>query len=144
LTGPDISSIQLQTPFASIVDDIAQHALNYREPDVQQDFFGKPADFRVRVVIDFTQTYPPPDATSMQLNDFWNNFQVQLMQAGEVPARSVRGTPILSDQTMSGYIGAIIVADYDADKIQSGPATVVVTGPDGTNVESDFDLGTLR
>jgi hypothetical protein len=142
--GPDISSIQIQTPFASVVNDIAQHDLNYHAPDAQKDFYGRPGDFRVRVVIDFTQTYPPNDTTAMQLGDFWNNFQVHLMQGGEIPTRSVRGTPILSDQTASGYIGAIIVADYDPAKIQSGPATVVVTGPDGARVESAFDLSRLR
>jgi hypothetical protein len=144
LAGPDISSIQIQTPFACVVDDIAQHSLNYRAPDAQQDFLGKPSDFRVRVVIDFTQTYPPNNTTAMQLGDFWNNFEVHLIQGAEIPTRSVKGTPILSDQTASGYIGAIIVADYDAAKIQSGPATVVVTGPDGAKVESAFDLGSLR
>jgi hypothetical protein len=144
VTGPNISSIVLETPFASVVQDIALHSLNERAPDVQQQFLGKPATFRIQVQIDFTQTYPKSGATAMQLDDFWNNFDVHLKQGTEIPARSVRGTPILSDQTASGYIGARIVANYDAAKIESGPATVVVTGPDGARAESMFDLGSLR
>jgi hypothetical protein len=143
--GPSISSIQIQTPFASVVQDIASNALNYREPDVQEDFFGKPADFRVRVNVAFTATYPPSTTSAMELGDFWNDFTIHLMQSGtEISSRSVKGLPIYSDNTISGYIGAIVVADYDARKIGSGPITVVVTGPDDARVESDFDLDSLR
>ena len=144
-TGPNISDIQIETPFASVVQDIATRSLNYRAPDAVQDFYGKPGVFRVRTVIDFTPTYPAPATTAMQLGSFWNDFDVHLWVGGsEVQPRSVSGTPIWSDLTVSGYIGAIVTADYDPDKVQSGPVTVVVTGPDGARAESDFDLDNLR
>jgi hypothetical protein len=144
-SGPSISSIQIETPFASTVEDIAMNSLNYREPDVQQDFFGKPADFRVQVQIAFTATYPPSTTTSMQLGNFWDDFTIHLMQSGnEIGSRSVKGIPLYSDRTISGYIGATLVADYDARRIDSGPVTVVVTGPDDARVESEFDLANLR
>jgi hypothetical protein len=142
--GPNIASIEIETPFAGVVDQIATHDLNYRAPDAQQDFLGKPTSFRVVVQIYFTQTYPAPATTAMQLGRFWDDFQIHLMQGGEIQARSEGGSPIYSDQTISGYIGAMVAADYDVDKIQSGPVTVSVTGPDGSKAESDFDLSNLR
>jgi hypothetical protein len=142
--GPAIASIQIQTPFAAVVQDIADRSLNVRAPDAVKQYYGKPAQFRVRVVIDFTATYPPSASTSMQLGSFWNKFHVHLRQGEEIPSRSVQGKPILSTETPSGYIGAIIVANYDPNKIESGPATIVVTGPDDARAETTFDLGALR
>lgn len=143
-SGPAISSIQVQTPFAAVVQDIADRSLNVRAPDAVKEYYGKPARFRVRVVIDFTATYPPSASTSMQLGSFWNKFHVHLKQGEEIPSRSVQGKPISSTQTPSGYIGAIVVANYDPGKIESGPATVIVTGPDDARVETTFDLSALR
>ena len=143
-SGPAISSIQVQTPFAAVVQDIADRSLNVRAPDAVKEYYGKPARFRVRVVIDFTATYPPSASTSMQLGSFWNKFHVHLSQGEEIPSRSVQGRPISSTVTPSGYIGAIVVANYDPGKIESGPATVIVTGPDGARAETTFDLSALR
>ncbi|HTZ74741.1 MAG TPA: hypothetical protein VMB47_12530 [Candidatus Aquilonibacter sp.] len=142
--GPNISSVELETPFANVVQQISDHSLNMRAPDAVQDFYGKPVAFQVRVVVDFTPTYPAPATTAMQLGDFWNDFEIHLTQGSEISPIGVHGTPILSDLTMSGYIGAVVVADYNPAEIQSGPATVVVTGPDGARAETSFDLSDLR
>lgn len=143
-SGPAIASIQIQTPFAAIVQDITQRSLNVRAPDAVKEYYGKPAQFRVRVIIDFTATYPPSASTSMQLGSFWKKFHVHLRQGKEIPSRSVQGKPILSTETPGGFIGATIVANYDPGKIESGPATVVVTGPDDARAKATFDLSTLR
>lgn len=143
-TGPAISSIQIETPFAAVVQDISDHSLNVRAPDAVKQFYGKPSHFRVRVSIAFTQSYPPSATTSMQLGNFWDKFHVRLSQGDEIVSLSQTGQPIASDQTPSGYSGAIVVASYDPNKIHSGPATVVVTGPDDARVEASFDLNALR
>lgn len=144
-TGPAISSIQIETPFAAVVQDISDHSLNVRAPDAVKQFYGKPSHFRVRVSIAFTQSYPPSASTSMQLGSFWNDFHIHLSQGGEkISSLSHNGKPIYGDQTPSGYIGATLVASYDPNKIHSGPATVVVTGPDDARVEASFDLNALR
>lgn len=143
-TGPNIALISLQTPFAAVVQDIAVHSLNLRAPDAEQDFYGRPAQFRVTAQIYFTPTYPAGITIANQLDSFWNDFHIRVNQGGEVPSLSERGEPIFSDQTTSGYIGATIVADYDVDKIQSGPITVEVAGPDGSHGETSFDLSSLR
>ncbi|HEY6467447.1 MAG TPA: hypothetical protein VIY69_15715, partial [Candidatus Acidoferrales bacterium] len=143
-SGPAISSIEIETPFAAVAQDIADNSLNIRAPDAVKRFYGKPAHFRVRVEIAFTQTYPPSASTSMQLGSFWDKFHVRLNQGDEIASISQTGRPIASDQTPSGYIGAIVVASYDPNKIHSGPATVVVTGPDDARAEASFDLNALR
>ena len=143
--GPAISSIEIETPFAAVAQDIADNSLNIHAPDAVKQFYGKPGHFRVRVEIAFTQTYPPSASTSMQLGNFWNNFHVHLSQDGEkISSLSQDGKPIYGDQTPSGYIGATVVASYDPNKIHSGPATVVVTGPDDARAEASFDLNALR
>jgi hypothetical protein len=136
--------ISLQTPFAATVQDMALHGLNLRAPDAQEDFYGKPAQFRVMTQIYFTPTYPSGIATPGELDHFWNDFHIRMTQGGEVASLSERGEPILNDQTTSGYIGATVVADYDAEKIESGPVTVEVSGPDGAHGETTFDLSGLR
>jgi hypothetical protein len=142
--GPQIATIEIETPFASVVDEIALHGPNLRAPDVQQKYFGKPIQFRVRVQMSFTATYPSAPFNTAQLGKFWNDFHIRLKQGTEIPAISQVGTPLYSDRNPSGYYGASIVADYSADKVQSGPATVVVTGPDDARTETMFDLASLR
>ncbi len=45
-------------------------------PDAEQDYLGKPGEFRVHVEIYFTDTYPKPTDTAGSLGDFWSDFQV--------------------------------------------------------------------
>jgi len=144
-TGPNVASIAVQTPFGCVVDKVSQMSLSYHAPDAEQDFLGKPGCFRVRVEIYFTETYPDPKATAAALGEFWRNFKLHLKQSAEIQPRSVLGQPIYSDQTISGYIGAEIVAEYDVKKIDPGTSTTVsVNTPDGQDVETTFDLANLR
>jgi hypothetical protein len=141
-SGPDIASVELETPFARVVDDIALNKLNYHAPDAQQDYYGKPAQFLIRVQVYFTPTWPA--AGPAQLAHFWNDFHIHLKQAKEIASQSETGTPIYNDQAFTGYTGATIAATYDAGKIRTGPATVEVTGPEGVRAETSFDLDSLR
>jgi hypothetical protein len=71
--------------------------------------------------------------------------KVRLTQKKEIAPRSIHGNAIYSDQTISGYIGAIILVDYDIKRIDQGtPANIKVIAPDGQEVATDFDLGPLR
>lgn len=144
-TGPDVGAIEVETPFTCIVEAMTHKPMGYHAPDAEQDFLGKPGCFKVRVQIYFTSTYPDAKATSVTLGDFWRDFQIHLKQKKEIESRSVQGMPIYSDETISGYIGADILVDYDEKKIDPGsPATVKVVTPDGQEVEATFDLGSLR
>ena len=144
-SGPDVALIEVETPFACLVDAIAKAPMNYFAQDAEKDYLGKPGKFRVHVEIYFTPTYPKPDDTAASLGNFWRDFTIHLKQDAEVPPLSVHGQPIYSDQTISGYIGAIIEAEYNVKKIDPGGFTTVeVDMPDGQQVETTFQLNTLR
>src|SRR5580700_7535205 len=53
-TGPNIDAIEVETPFACVVDAVTQKSLGYHAPDAEHDFLGKPGCFHVRVRIYFT------------------------------------------------------------------------------------------
>jgi len=144
-TGANVSLIGVQTPFACIVDDITRGPMNYTAQDAEQDYLGKPGEFRVHVEIYFTATYPRATDTAIALGEFWRDFKVHLKQSKEVSPRAVHGQPIYSDETISGYIGATIDVDYDVKEIDPGAITTIeVDTPDEQKVETDFALNNLR
>jgi hypothetical protein len=69
-SGPNVGSIEVETPFACVVDAVAHAPLGYHAPDAEHDFLGKPGCFRVRVEIYFTPTYPTVPATTRLRGDF--------------------------------------------------------------------------
>jgi hypothetical protein len=144
-TGADVGLIEVETPFACVVDSMAQAPSTYHAPDAVQDYLGKPGQFRVHVEIYFTDTYPKPTDTAATLGNFWEDFHVHLKQGAEIKPRAVHGEPIYNDQTISGYIGANIDLDYDVKKIDSGGLTTIdVETPDGQDVQTTFSLNNLR
>jgi hypothetical protein len=148
-TGPYVSMIQLETPFAVIVERTAQ-ALNYNAPDAAAEFEGKPAVFLLHVQIDLTDSYGPlisagAHATRLRSGDFWHEFTIRLIQDKEIRAQKIHGTPNYHYGTSGGALsGAEVDLEYDAAKIKSAPATVEVIAPDGQDLKATFDLGTLR
>lgn len=144
-TGPQVGLIQVETPFTFIADKVASANSNYHAQEAEQEFLGKPGHFRVHVEIYFTATYPGANDTAASLGKFWEDFTVHLKQKAEIPALRVFGQPIYSDQTISGYMGAMIDVDYNVKKIDPGAAaTIEVDTPDGQQVKTTFDLARLR
>lgn len=144
-SGPNVALIEVETPFACLVDAIAQTPLSYHAQDAEKDYLGKPGQFRVHVEIFFTATYPKATDTAFTLGNFWQDFKVRLRQDAEIPSRSIHGQPIYDDDTLSGYSGATIDVDYDVAKIDNaGISTVEVDTPDGQQVETTFSLNSLR
>jgi hypothetical protein len=145
-TGADVALIEVETPFACLVEAIARTPMTYHAPDAQQDYLGKLGQFRVHAEIYFTATYPKATDTAASLGEFWRDFQVHLKQDAEIQPLSVHGKPIHNHHTIGGgYVGAIIDGDYDVAKIDSGaPTTIEVDTPDGQQVETTFLLNTLR
>src|SRR5271170_1594575 len=144
-SGANVGLIEVETPFGFLVNALTQTPMDYHAADAEKDYLGKPGQFRVHVEIYFTDTYPKPTDTAGTLGEFWNDFHVHLKQDSEVHARSVHGAPIYSDETISGYEGALIDVDYDVNKLDSGALTTIqVDTPDGQEVETTFSLNELR
>ena len=143
--GPQIASIELETPFACVVDQIARNSANFHEPDAQEEFVGRPGEFKVQTVVLLTATWPSAKNGVPIGGGYLKNIDVHLKQGDvEVSPRSVIRTPIYREHATTGYVGVIVTASYEADKIKSGPITVTVTAPDNARMESEFDLDTLR
>ncbi len=144
-SGPQVGLIEVETPFACLVDEIAQKPLNYYAQDAEKDYLGKPGKFRVHVEIYFTPTYPKATDTAARLGNFWEAFHVNLKHRADVQPITVHGQTIYNDETISGYIGATIDTDYNVKKIDAGDITTVeVDTPDGQQVETTFELNELR
>ncbi len=95
-SGPQISLIEIETPFVLIADQISRTGLTYHAPDAVQDYLGKPEQLHVHVEIAFTATYPPRNTDVANL-PFWDDFKVHLKQKSEVPPSKVIGRPIFLD-----------------------------------------------
>jgi hypothetical protein len=148
--GPHIAEIQLQTPFAQIVQR-AREVTNYTAQDATQEFLDKPAVLRLVVKIYFTPSYnailgSKDGKTLVRTDDFWREFKIRLAQGSEIDADVVRGEAIYatSGKGMRRLRGAEVEADYTAAKVGSGPTHIEVVSPDGAQVKTTFDLSTLR
>lgn len=96
-TGPEIAMIQLETPFARIVEH-SEHAVSYNAPDVVQDFYQHPPEFRLRVQIYFTPSYGAIASSAnskvvFRPDDFWRDFKIELIQGTERIRASRAGGP---------------------------------------------------
>lgn len=151
-TGVYVEMIQLETPFAVVVEHTAQQ-LNYYAPDAAQEFEGKPGIFRVHVEIVLTESYGPmlpsmSGGTRLRSGDFWRDFKIRLIQGKEIHARTIHGNPVYvaggTDSSGAALAGANVDLEYDAAKIKSDDATVEVITPDGQDVKADFNIAALR
>jgi hypothetical protein len=146
--GPYVAMIQLETPYAQIVEH-ARQAINYNAPDAVQEFLGKPGVFRLRVQIYFTPSYAAvvesKHGTPMvRAHDFWRDFKITLVQGTEIHAERVGGHALYGNGT-GRRIGAQVQLDYKGTAIRSGPAKAEVLSPEGEEIETySFDLATLR
>lgn len=145
--GPYIETIELDTPYAGVVQR-ARSTPNYYTPDAVEEFLGKPGIFRARVSIYLTPTYSrlttsrngEPQSLSP---DFWRDFKIELSQAGKsVEPDSIEGEPIYG--AWNELVGAGVELDYRAEKIASASAVITVTPPEGAKAEADFDLARLK
>jgi hypothetical protein len=150
-TGPNVAMIQLETPYAEIVEH-AENAVNYDATDAVQEFVGKPAEFRLRVQIYFTPSYNAivesgRGKTVLRSDDFWRAFKIKLIQGTEIHPERVTGHVLYGNGGGNGrgkWIGAEVQLCYPASAIRSALANVEVLGPEGHETRTSFDLASLR
>lgn len=151
-SGPYISLIRVETPFAFVVERTERSIPQLLAPDAQQAFYGKPMALRVHVRIDLTPSYgwqipSPSGGVRLRSPDFWRKFSVELIQGRPIRPVARFGRPDYSFATKgssSVLTGADIELEYNPQDVRSAPATVVVTAPDGRQVAATFDLRNLR
>lgn len=148
-TGPWISDVIIATPYAQVVE-IGQSDQN---PDSQQaeiDLAKKSFPLIVRVGINFTGTYPSlptdPPAPRVPIPDFEKDFKVRASQRGKKIEKSSLKTILLDSGDGDGQItGAVLELTYRIEDIDpSEDLTIKVITPDDQDVETTFDLNSLK
>jgi hypothetical protein len=132
-TGPYVATIEFETPYIAVAEQIAQNAPNYHAPDSEQDFLGKPVNCHVVV-----QVYFP-------YNEY-DNFTVQLTQNGKnIQSLSKHGTFLYTVEGEPWPAGIQMDAQYAASDIDPDrPAKVQVRVENGPTVQATFDLSQLN
>ncbi len=131
--GPWVATIEFETPFIAVADQIAHNPANYHAPDAAENFLGKPANCHVLVQVDFPYNQ-------------YNTFTVELTQDGkEIESQSKHGTFLYTDLETPAPAGIQMDVEYQAEKIDPDePARVLVTVENGPTVHATFDLSQLR
>jgi hypothetical protein len=160
-TGPHVSTVQVFTPFAQVVEFSRQHSLGYSAQQAELDYRERSDAIEVIVYVRLTPTYgaviPQPArkgsrsgesvAYWLRSPDFWQDFRFQVAQRDSIlEPRHLSGAPTYApgSEGSSCLIGATIALEFAAEDVASDDATVVVDTPDGQHVIANFDLSKLR
>jgi len=139
--GPDISQIELRTPYAQIVQISQQHPNGYSAQQAATDYHRRGDYLQVRVQVMFTPT------SAGGGEDYWRRVSVGLVQKRHMAAQSVTGSPIYAtdrDGDSAWIIGANVLVVFAAAPVDSGSVQVEAIAPGGSAVHATFDLGGLR
>lgn len=149
-TGPWVSDIIIETPYAQVVD-LGQSDQN---PDTQQAEIDLPKQsfaLIVRIGINFTDTYPSvptdPPAARVIIPDFEKDFKVRMSQKDKkIQPSSLKTILLDSGNYGNGQItGAVLELTYKNEDLDSSEdLTIKVLTPDNQDVETTFDLNSLK
>lgn len=149
-TGPWVSDMIVETPYAQVVD-IGRADQN---PDSQQAEIDLPKrifPFIVRIGINFTDTYPSPPtnppAPRVSIPDFEKQFKIRMSQKGKRIEPSALKTILLdSGDYGNGQItGAVLELTYKNGDIDPSEDLIIkVLTPDDQDVETIFSLNSLK
>jgi hypothetical protein len=158
-SGPWISTAELFTPYAEIVELSRQRSFNYSAQAAAKDYRQHGNIVRVTVTVEFTSSYGflmeqdvkqrsgPTKGFALRSPEFWKDFTYRLFDGDAVvEPLDLQGHPTFrSDDNSSVMTGATVVLLYNAEEISSSADTaVVVDTPDGQQVVATFDLASLR
>jgi hypothetical protein len=150
--GPHVADIMVETPYAQVVD----RGQSDRNPDSQQaeiDLANNKFAFLVRVGVDTTDTYPGPPPSNPTAHhfpppDFDRDFDIQVFQRDKKIEATGSHVELLYSESVANVYqisGAIIELKFDIDKVDPDQElTVKVHTLDDQNIETDFDLGSLK
>ena len=157
---PDITQIEVLTPFAQVVDLSRRNATSSYTEEQAADDYRRHGD---KIVVHITLMLPAayvsakrnPETSSngaknapLAPENFWQNFRFSLKQGDKVVAtRSISNRPVYSTATKdtpSVLDGAVVWLEYDAKDVASEPATIEVLTPESKTISTMFDLKSLR
>ncbi len=147
-TGPDVASIEFQTPYEQVALRARDNVWsNYFPPDAEQDYESHPSEVIVRILIYETQTFYF-SATDAQPDTAGFTFRISQDNHGIDYAKvTVEGTlPVGAGSNGSGaFDGMDIQLHFNAAQFKSDdPVTVEVLASNGQTYSSTFDLTQLK
>lgn len=154
-TGPYIAEMEVQTPFAQVVESSREHSIGYSPMQAEQDYKKAPGTLQVRIQILFTPSFaigspiqPPPACQGVQrmnsVLDCFHDFEFRLSQSRAIqPIRSY-GVPIYSGGDSAVLTGGDVWFTLRAAEVASAPLRVAVSTPHSREVAATFDLAALR
>lgn len=145
---PPGSFITISTPYLQIAEH-SRDTANYHAQDAGEEFFEKPAQFRV-----FLDAYYKPvkqagsEAAKADTSDSLRGLRIKLIQhKKEIAWRVVEiwpDYPFHDAQTGAERDGEHVELACDAAKIDSSLLTIKIELPDGQHFEAEFDLAEIK
>ncbi len=140
--GIHIERVEVRTPFKEMVDRARRAADGYSPVTAEAEYKKQPPALLVEVTLKLTPSFPahtpytlPIHIGSILVRDanFWQDFDVHLVQRGDIEPRARSGRPLQSCDVSGAcwLVGAVVTYEFDVDQVASRPATVVVLSPDG-------------
>lgn len=152
--GVHVVDVRLATPFKEMVDRARRAPDGYNPLKAEKSYREVPPAVVVEITISLTATYPAHTPYTIPAFDpiafrdpgFWQEFEIHLVQRGEIAPATHRGRATYSCDIDGGcwLSGAVITLTYDPERVESDRTRVYIFTPDGQEVEAEFDLGKLR
>jgi hypothetical protein len=154
-SGPYVQSISIETPYKQVATAGATRAIDYHAQEAEQDFAGQALPLLVRVQVKFTSDYPTyPERTkraavsTMQpVPNYAHDFNIRVTQGG-MPIRPIGKRLYVSRSDRAhnvyGIEGILIEKEYNAARFDASEVMVEVVAPGDQDIQTTFDLGSLR
>ena len=152
--GVHIASIEISTPFKQVADRARRAPDGYSPMQAESEYRHLPPRLAVEVTLLLTPSFPAHTPYTIPTYgpiyfrdpDFWRQFDIKLLQQGEVAPVARRGLPLYNCSFEGGcwLTGAVVTVEFDPDQVASRAARIAVQSPDGQRVEAEFDLARLR
>ncbi len=149
---PPVSTITIDTPYLQVAEHARQNP-NLHAQDAVEEYFGKPAKFRVFADIYFT---PPSDerhsgdkkGSQSDESKPEGRLEIQLTQNKKnIPVRMIDESPLYpfhDAQSSATRIGEHVELECDASSLKASALTITVRSPDGQAHEVIFDLSQIK
>ncbi len=153
--GIHIERVEVRTPFKEMVDRARRAADGYSPVTAEAEYKEQPPPLVIEVTLKLTPSFPAHTPYTLPIyvgpiyvrdSNFWQDFDVHLVQRGDIEPRARSGRPLYSCDSFGGcwLVGAQVAYEFDVDQVASRPATVVVLSPDGQRLEAEFELDRLK
>jgi hypothetical protein len=157
-SGPQISSVELLTPFARLIL-LSSQRINYSAQQAAQEHRGEAGFVSIIIQVQLTSSYGAfiiaptgpgsgsPTGYTLRSPDFWKDIDVQVVMDNKTLEPSdFAGEPNYRCGDEGGCVltGATLRLELPAKLFTSDSATVWIAPPEGPDVSVEFDLATLR